>query len=72
MPLFTFQCAECGAEKEILVGSAAEQPACPSCGGKKLARLASAFAPRSSQSTGDPAPSCQSCPSAGGACPYQR
>ncbi|MBP7431210.1 MAG: zinc ribbon domain-containing protein [Candidatus Hydrogenedentes bacterium] len=72
MPLFTYQCAKCGAESEILVGSAAARPACPSCGGRNMTRMASAFAPQSAKAAGDPAPRCQSCPSAGGGCPYQR
>lgn len=62
MPLFTYLCAECGVETELLVGSAATRPACPSCGGKNMTRMASAFAPQSANAAGDAAPRCHSCP----------
>lgn len=71
MPLFTYQCTGCGAESEILVQSASASPACPSCGGKEMAKQASVFAPPSSAAEVAAGPRCQSCPSAGGACPYQ-
>jgi putative FmdB family regulatory protein len=35
MPLYTYQCQDCGAEFELLV-RASDVPACPSCGSEKL------------------------------------
>ncbi len=73
MPLFTFFCTACGAEKELLVRDT-EQPACPVCGSEKLEKQMSLFAPRGSAST-DPAcgGSCcasDDCPMGGdGCCP---
>lgn len=71
MPLFTYHCADCGAESELLSLSASSTPLCPSCGGKKMEKLASAFSPQRAAAAASAAPRCESCPSAGGACPYQ-
>ena len=60
MPLHEYACRNCGAESELLIRSAGEQPACPACGSRALTRKLSTFAPRSA------APSPPSC--AGGAC----
>jgi putative FmdB family regulatory protein len=71
MPLFTYLCADCGTESEMLIMSASAKPTCPSCGGQKLEKLASAFAPSRTEAAASAAPQCASCASAGGACPYQ-
>ena len=43
MPLIEFECASCERRfEELLRGK--ERPACPSCGGRKLRRMLSAFA----------------------------
>jgi putative FmdB family regulatory protein len=44
MPLYSFHCAKCDADIELLIGSS-ETPVCPTCGGKKLQRLMSRTAP---------------------------
>jgi putative FmdB family regulatory protein len=43
MPLYEYQCRDCQAEMELLVHGSSE-PACPSCGGKKLTKLLSVVA----------------------------
>ena len=45
MPIFEYQCTNCDTQFELLVG-AREQPACPTCGSKKLEKLMSAAAGR--------------------------
>lgn len=37
MPLYEYQCDECGSELELLIRGA-ETPACSSCGSKKLTK----------------------------------
>ncbi|HYH38097.1 MAG TPA: zinc ribbon domain-containing protein [Azospirillum sp.] len=44
MPLYSYRCAGCGAEFELLV-RASEAPACPACGGGALEKLVSRPAP---------------------------
>jgi len=44
MPLYSFHCAKCAGDIELLVGSS-ETPVCPTCGSKKLERLMSRTAP---------------------------
>ena len=67
MPLFAYECKDCGAETEMLLRGD-EKPACGACGSKKLERLASHFATTSA--TPDPvgcgAPAC--CRMQGGGC----
>jgi len=43
MPLYSFHCAKCDRDFELLVGSD-ETPVCPTCNGKKLERLMSRVA----------------------------
>lgn len=40
MPFYSFHCAKCDADIELLIGMS-ETPVCPTCGGKKLTRLPS-------------------------------
>jgi putative FmdB family regulatory protein len=46
MPLYSYRCTKCESEFELLVSSS-DIPACPECGGTKLARLPSLVAPQS-------------------------
>jgi len=43
MPLFEYECKECGREFEALV-LGAEKPVCPSCRSENLEKVFSAFA----------------------------
>ncbi|MFN5690596.1 FmdB family zinc ribbon protein, partial [Bradyrhizobium sp.] len=40
MPFYSFHCANCAADVELLIGIS-ERPVCPGCGGRKLTRLPS-------------------------------
>lgn len=71
MPLFSYRCADCGVESELLVRGQ-EPPACPKCGSTRLEKLLSAFAPVSGASGGDIPAGCAGCKEAGGSCPYSR
>lgn len=44
MPLYSYHCAKCEKDMELLVGFS-ENPACPACGSKRLKRLVSLTAP---------------------------
>jgi len=44
MPLYSYHCAKCDEDIELLVGSS-ETPVCPTCGSKRLERLVSRTAP---------------------------
>lgn len=44
MPLYSYHCANCDKDAELLIGSS-DIPTCPSCGGRKLERLVSLPAP---------------------------
>ena len=75
MPIYEYDCADCGARSEFLVGVTAEAitPACDSCGGTHLEKRLSAFGVVHSTPSyaaadcacGDPA-SCDACAPAGG------
>jgi putative FmdB family regulatory protein len=74
MPLFEYQCSECGAVTEFLESASAKGPhACSKCGSKKTARKLSTFAAQMGSSS---APSCadgscsgpSACPT--GSCPF--
>jgi putative FmdB family regulatory protein len=43
MPLYSYHCAKCDKEFELLIG-AADVPACPTCGSQKVERLMSRVA----------------------------
>jgi putative FmdB family regulatory protein len=63
MPIYEYQCQECGKEFEKLVRSISSTPEveCPHCGGKKVKKAFSLFGTQSSSSgslsTGTCAPS---------------
>jgi putative FmdB family regulatory protein len=44
MPLYSYHCAKCDRESELLVASS-DRPACPTCGSRRLRRLVSHTAP---------------------------
>lgn len=45
MPIYEYRCEDCGKRSSALLGSyASPDPACPSCGKKRLRRLVSSFA----------------------------
>jgi putative FmdB family regulatory protein len=68
MPLYEYQCAQCGHVFESLVRKAGEKPsACPQCGSKKLNKQFSTFSAGSSE--GIDFPSCSSGTCSTGACP---
>jgi putative FmdB family regulatory protein len=75
MPIYTYECAACKAEPDILVASVAERDTqcCPSCGSKRLRWRLTTFAVGKAgaaahgcalQNTGRcPSGACASCPS---------
>ncbi|CCE07555.1 conserved hypothetical protein [Bradyrhizobium sp. STM 3843] len=44
MPFYSFHCAKCAEDIELLIGMS-ETPVCPNCGSKRLTRLPSLVAP---------------------------
>jgi len=65
MPIFEYQCKECGQVMEVLqLGTSPEKLTCKKCGSDRLEKLLSSF---SSHSEGDTGPSDGSCPT--GTCP---
>jgi putative FmdB family regulatory protein len=65
MPIFEFECLECGAGFEKLVKTAGTNPevACPKCGGRRVEEKFSTF---SSAATGGSATSSKGCAPGGG------
>lgn len=47
MPLYDYDCQDCGERFEALVRGSSDEPACPKCGGRKLERAWSVFSSRS-------------------------
>jgi putative FmdB family regulatory protein len=60
MPIYEYQCQECGKEFEKLVRSISSTPEveCPHCGGKKVKKALSLFGTKSSSSGGLSASTC--------------
>ena len=52
MPIYEFECEECGSGFEELVPSEAAEVACPSCGSTRARRLMSAVSPPGRQPRG--------------------
>jgi putative FmdB family regulatory protein len=52
MPIYEFECEECGARFEELLAAAATAPACPECGSTRTRRLISAVSPPGRQPRG--------------------
>ncbi len=63
MPLFEYECTECGNKFEILVRGG-EQPRCPKCGGDRVEKCLSVFAVSVKSQPAAPAPACGGCPHA--------
>ncbi len=47
MPIYEFECEDCGDRFEELIPAGAEDPACPACGSRKARRLLSPVSPPS-------------------------
>ncbi len=52
MPIYEFECEDCGARFEELVGAGAEAVPCATCGSTGTRRLMSGFAPPGRQPRG--------------------
>lgn len=52
MPIYEFECEECGARFEELVAAGVEAVACPRCGAARTRRLISAVSPPGRQPRG--------------------
>ncbi len=52
MPIYEFECEECGGRYEELVSADAEAPPCPACGARGAQRLLSNVAPAGRQPRG--------------------
>lgn len=62
MPIYEYQCLECGEKFEKLVRSMSSlaRVECPKCGGQKIQKLLSAFGVQTSDSAGDfTCPTCE-------------
>ena len=44
MPIYEYECKDCGKESEMLVRSSEEGVVCPSCGSSSLKKMFSTFA----------------------------
>jgi putative FmdB family regulatory protein len=68
MPLYEYQCNECGKEFEEMVRftEASEKPVCPSCHSKDTKKKISSFASLGSSFGGTNASTSSSCGSSGG------
>ena len=70
MPIYEYRCQKCSHRFEELVRSG-DTPECPSCKGKRLERLVSAFAVGGSTAAVAETPLCGSCGMQPGSCGYQ-
>jgi putative FmdB family regulatory protein len=52
VPIYEFECEECGVRFEELVAASAEDVACPACGGRETRRLLSSVSPSGRQPRG--------------------
>jgi putative FmdB family regulatory protein len=52
VPIYEFECEECGARFEELVAADAPPPACPACGSEQTRRLLSNVSPSGRQPRG--------------------
>jgi putative FmdB family regulatory protein len=52
MPIYEFECEECGSRFEELVEAGAEGIACPACGSRRTRRLLSPVSPQGRQPRG--------------------
>lgn len=64
MPIFDFQCKDCGNKFDLMISNKDKDKAqCPQCGSRDVKQLLSMFA--TSSGTSASANACQTCPSAG-------
>ncbi len=70
MPIFEYECRECGGRVERLIRSENDAPRqCPTCGSKKLEKALSTFSVGAGGGYHQPSPErCSTCSS--GSCPY--
>jgi len=68
MPILACRCEACGAEFDYLSFGTTDQPECPKCASRKVARLLSAFAVGSAAASDASSPC--ACPGGPGACPH--
>ncbi|NLE90983.1 MAG: zinc ribbon domain-containing protein [Elusimicrobia bacterium] len=69
MPIYEYDCRDCGRRSECFLRSAGEEPVCQWCGSRSLARLVSRFAFKSGSASapeGRASAGCSGCP--GGNC----
>ena len=73
MPIYEYECNDCGTTQEVITRRGATPPPCATCGGNKVARKLSTFAVGTSS---DPEAfcakypeQCTSCAAAAGQCP---
>jgi len=52
MPVYEFECEECGVRFEELTGAETRSPACPACGSERTRRLLSPVSPAGRQPRG--------------------
>lgn len=63
MPVFDFECKECGNKFDLMISNKDKEKAkCPQCGSAEIKQLLSRFATLSGGSSAD---SCAGCPSVG-------
>ncbi|MCP4646059.1 MAG: zinc ribbon domain-containing protein [bacterium] len=62
MPLFTYECGDCGNTWELLARSSEVAKTCPACGSENTQRAASAFACGTAKSASSGACSTGCCP----------
>ncbi len=66
MPLFEYECSECGSKFEMLIFGS-DRPRCPQCGGGRVEKCLSVFAVSTKAAPAAPAGgACATCPHAGG------
>ena len=56
MPIYEYDCSDCGERVELLIRNQEETPVCPECGGTRLEKAFSVFAARSGRAGGDAPP----------------
>lgn len=61
MPLYDFQCPDCGQTFELLMVSREEVPVCPHCRGRNLKKLMAAHASMSGSPSAFPGPKDTAC-----------
>lgn len=66
MPIFEYECQDCGNRFDVLVQpSQLDAPqTCPACQSAKVEKLMSTFAPKVASSGGGANPGCEGCPKA--------